>query len=100
MFTSLLKNIRKDTNEQPDAAIHRVISGWVSNAGALSRCSRGASLPQYMHLFTNLEASCPQPGLLGFLGRLRLVCMMGPNSIPSPSSLSGECGVGLKIPSF
>lgn len=66
----------------------------------LSLWSRGASLPWYMHLFTSLEASCPQPGMSGFSWRLRHVGMVGHNSIPSPSPLSGECGVWLKIPHF
>ena len=34
MFTSLLKDLIKDTDEEPDEGIHRMRSGRVQSAGA------------------------------------------------------------------
>ena len=66
-FTSLLKDMIKDTDEQPDEEIHRVRSGRVPSAGA--------SVPVELGCITLLVCGCVHPPgsfrksmLLGFYG--------------------------------
>lgn len=54
-FTSLLKYMMKDTDEQRDEEIYRVKSGRIPVSGALSPWSWGV-LPSGMDVLANLEA--------------------------------------------
>lgn len=61
-ITSLLKNMIKDTEEQPDEEIHRVRSGRVPGSEALSSWSLDVPLSQ-VDVFTNLLFESPTPSL-------------------------------------
>lgn len=72
MFSSLVKDMIKDTNDQPDGDVHRVRSGRVPSAGA--------SVPLELGCITCVCAqqpvSSPNPTLLGFLWRRHRVGMI------------------------
>ena len=55
MGTSLLKDMIKETDEQPDEETQRVRSGRVQGTGTLSRWIWGAP-PTHVDVFASLEA--------------------------------------------
>lgn len=55
MFTNVLKDTIKDTDEQPDKEIYRVRSGRILRVRVSALWSRGASPSHNVDIFTNLE---------------------------------------------
>ena len=55
-FTSLLRDLPKDTDEQPDEEMHRLRSGRVLSAGALVPVVMEIYHPPGVIVFTSLKA--------------------------------------------
>ena len=92
-MTSLLEDVIRDADEQPDEEVHRVRSGRVLSAEA--------SVPVELGCGTFVVCgSSLNPLLLEFYGGFITWASSIINSISSPSPLSEEWGVRLKISSF
>ena len=89
-FTRLLKDMMKDTDEQPDEEIRKVRSGRVLSTGTSVLMELGCiTLPVWM---SSRTCELSKPYTLGILWKLPLMGVISHLLISSPSPLSGEWG--------